>query len=83
MLLADTADRLDPMSLLLYMSLFSCALLLPAAKILEPQARGAEGGRGGRGAGDGAGGAEGSSSGEAVALPLLLLIPHHPPNTSS
>lgn len=36
MLLADTSEKLDPMSLLLYMSGLSAVLLLPAAIILEP-----------------------------------------------
>lgn len=37
-LMADQTDRLDPMSLLLYMSLFCIGMLLPAAWLLEPQA---------------------------------------------
>lgn len=36
MLMTDPADKLDPMSLLFYMSSFSVMLLLPAALILEP-----------------------------------------------
>jgi hypothetical protein len=40
MLLADTSEKLDPMSLLLYMSGLSVVLLLPAAIILEPSSFG-------------------------------------------
>jgi hypothetical protein len=36
MLMTDPADKLDPMSLLFYMSSFSVMLLLPSALILEP-----------------------------------------------
>jgi hypothetical protein len=38
MLLTDPAEKLDPMSLLFYMSCFSVLLLLPATAILEPAA---------------------------------------------
>jgi drug/metabolite transporter (DMT)-like permease len=38
MLLTDAAEKLDPMSLLFYMSCFSVLLLLPATAILEPAA---------------------------------------------
>jgi drug/metabolite transporter (DMT)-like permease len=38
MLLTDAAEKLDPMSLLFYMSCFSVLLLLPATAILEPTA---------------------------------------------
>ena len=36
MLMTDPADKLDPMSLLFYMSSFSVLLLLPTTLILEP-----------------------------------------------
>jgi hypothetical protein len=36
MIMTDPADKLDPMSLLFYMSSFSVVLLLPATLILEP-----------------------------------------------
>lgn len=38
MLMADPHEKLDPMSLLLYMSGISVGLLLPAAGLLEPSA---------------------------------------------
>jgi drug/metabolite transporter (DMT)-like permease len=38
MLLTDVAEKLDPMSLLFYMSCFSVLLLLPATAVLEPTA---------------------------------------------
>jgi len=38
MLLTDAAEKLDPMSLLFYMSCFSVLLLLPATALLEPTA---------------------------------------------
>jgi hypothetical protein len=36
MIMTDPADKLDPMSLLFYMSSFSVVLLLPTTLILEP-----------------------------------------------
>lgn len=36
MIMTDPADKLDPMSLLFYMSSFSVMLLLPSTLILEP-----------------------------------------------
>jgi hypothetical protein len=36
MIMSDPADKLDPMSLLFYMSSFSVVLLLPTALVLEP-----------------------------------------------
>lgn len=48
MLLTDASEKLDPMSLLFYMSSFSVLLLLPTTLLLEPgafaQAGGAMGG---------------------------------------
>jgi len=38
MLLTDASEKLDPMSLLFYMSCFSVLLLLPATAVLEPAA---------------------------------------------
>jgi len=38
MLLTDATEKLDPMSLLFYMSSFSVLLLLPATVVLEPGA---------------------------------------------
>lgn len=38
MLLTDATEKLDPMSLLFYMSSFSVLLLLPATVVLEPKA---------------------------------------------
>lgn len=38
-LLTDPADKMDPMSLLLYMSMISTAILLPGTKIMEPEVR--------------------------------------------
>lgn len=37
MLLTDPTEKLDPMSLLFYMSSFSVLLLLPATTVLEPK----------------------------------------------
>jgi hypothetical protein len=39
MLMNDPADKLDPMSLLLYMALFSIVLLIPTSIVLEPNVR--------------------------------------------
>jgi hypothetical protein len=36
MIMTDPSEKLDPMSLLFYMSSFSVMLLLPATLILEP-----------------------------------------------
>lgn len=36
MIMTDPSDKLDPMSLLFYMSSFSVMLLLPSTLILEP-----------------------------------------------
>lgn len=38
MLMSDPADKLDPMSLLLYMSAFCVAMLIPLTLLLEPTA---------------------------------------------
>jgi drug/metabolite transporter (DMT)-like permease len=38
-LMSDPSEKLDPMSLLLYMSMISIGLLVPATLLLEPQVR--------------------------------------------
>ncbi len=39
-LMSDPAEKLDPMSLLLYMSAVCCAMLIPLVALMEPQAWG-------------------------------------------
>lgn len=51
MIMTDPADKLDPMSLLFYMSSFSVLLLLPTALILEPGVFGEVSKQGGGGGG--------------------------------